>query len=217
MSYRIILADPPWHYNNRRATRRDNPSKKPKAGIGASGKYRRGVMSFTDLCAMGPLVQAVAAPDALLFCWVTCPRLDCGIGLYKAWGFQWATVAFVWEKLYPNGQTFRGMGAYTPSNAEFLLVGRRANLWHPNTGWKPPQVVRTPHPRDPETRKLIHSRKPEIFQDHLRDWLGPHIGDGGMLELFATRQRIGWTCLGDELTGTDVRDDLAAMAADRAA
>ncbi len=42
---RIILADPPWKYNSRRATRRDNPQKKTKSGTGAAGKYKGGTMS----------------------------------------------------------------------------------------------------------------------------------------------------------------------------
>ena len=208
--YRIILADPPWAYNNRRATRLDNPGKVPKFGIGAAGKYGRGCMSHQDLVDMGELVHGVSTDDAYLFLWATCPRLPDAIALYEAWGFVFATVAFVWEKLYPNGTTFRGPGAYTPSNVELILVGRKSRLWHGKTGSKPAQVIRVPHPRN-EAGKIIHSRKPGVFQDQIEAWLGPWIGDGKYLELFATKQRPGWACLGDELTKEDIRYELRLM------
>jgi N6-adenosine-specific RNA methylase IME4 len=39
-----------------------------------------------------------------------------------------------------------------------------------------------------------HSQKPELFYD-----LVEQLVDGPYCELFARRQRPGWTCLGDEM------------------
>lgn len=216
----VILADNPWPYNDRKETRRDNPTKAPKFGIGVERRYSAGTMTLADLCAMGPLN---AHPDAYLFCWATCPRLDAAQTVMRSWGFPYATVHSVWVKVYPNkweaitnaddvaGAIFRGPGRYSPSNVELLLLGTRGRCWHPAEGYKPRQVILEPHPRDPLTGKIRHSRKPEVFQDELDRWLRPH-ASGEFLELFATRERPGWTCLGHALSGTDIRDDLRGRA-----
>ena len=213
MPARVILADCPWEYADRRETRKDNPSQKPKFGIGAEGNYSLGTMANLGIEGLGPLVRNCAADDAYLFLWVTCPLLQEGLDVMKAWGFTYGTVAFSWTKTYPKaGTPFAGPGRYTFSNIEFVIVGRRGKCWHPNTGWKPLQEIRVPHPRD-DKGKIIHSRKPAILQETLVKWLGPHIGDGKFLELFSTEgNKENWTCLGYDVTGNDIAVDLRAYA-----
>lgn len=219
----IILADPPWEYNDRKETRRDNPSKAPKFGIGVERRYSAGTMSLGDLCAMGSDVANISHPDAYLLLWATCPRLEAAQTVMRFWGFPYVTVHSVWVKVYPNkfegianaddipGAIFKGPGRYSPSNVELLLIGTRGKCWHPATGYKPRQVILEPHPRDPLTGKIRHSRKPEVFQDELDRWLRPH-APGHSLELFATRYRPGWTCLGHALSGADIRVELRGRA-----
>lgn len=219
----VILADLPWPYNDRKETRRDNPGRAPKFGIGVERRYSAGTMTLPALCDMGQHVRPVATPDAYLFLWATAPRLPAAFQVYSAWGFRYATIHSCWVKVYPkrwdelknaddvDGAIFRGPGRYSPSNVELLLLGVRGRCWHPAEGFKPRQVILAPHPRDPLTGKIRHSRKPECFQDDIDRWLRPH-AEGPFLELFATRERPGWTCLGHALTGTDIRDDLQAMA-----
>jgi len=48
--------------------------------------------------------------------WVTNPHLAQGIELGKAWGFEYKTVAFVWDKMVHNP------GQYTMSYCELCLV-----------------------------------------------------------------------------------------------
>lgn len=250
--FRIILSDCPWRYNDRKATRRDNPARKPKFGVGVERRYSNGTMGVQELCDMGRLVRGVAAPDAYLFQWVTGPLMPQGIRVMEAWGFRYVGIAFVWVKLYKrSGSLFRGPGRYVPSNVELCLLGVSGGLtkaecrevgfpyiphdasrpWHPATGYKPQQVILEAHPRDTLTGKIKHSRKPEKVQDEIDRWLSPHLVEltperviegelssyfgverrFGRLELFATRERPGWTCLGHALTGTDIRHDLAAL------
>lgn len=235
--FRLIVADPPWEYNDRRETRRDNPEKRPKSGMGANRNYSAGCMKPADLVAMGPLVQAVSTADAYLFLWVTCPLLygrkksqaDLPREVMEAWGFRYCGVAFQWTKLTKDETHPKpGTGFYIPGNLELCLMGTRpgAKPWHDTHGWKPTQEIRVPHPRWPvgkppcprtgrkRSGEIIHSRKPEDAQDRLDRWLRPHAGDAPFLELFATRPRPDappWVCLGHELTGTDIRDDLRAM------
>lgn len=211
---RVIMADCPWTYNDRKEYRKDNPTRKAKSGVGASGKYSKGCMSLSDLCQLGSLVREISAADAYLFQWVTGPLLPQGLTVMEAWGFRYVQHAFSWIKTYPkSGELFRGIGRYVPSNEEIVLLGVRGAPWHPNTGWKPTQQVICPHPRDRMTGKIIHSRKPDDIQNRIDQWLRPYAGDYAFLELFATRQRPDnppWTCLGFDVTGRDIRDDLRA-------
>ena len=244
---RIIFADVPIKYNDRKETRKDNPGKKSKFGIGSDGHYVES-MDSSQLCDMGIAIRNISAPDAYLFYWTTTPTAfgkingfdrngfvkpnePSAMEVMAAWGFRYVSLAFSWEKLYPrSGETFEGGGTYVPSNVEWCLLGVRGRPWHSARGEKPQQVIRVPHPRSPEN-KIIHSRKPEEAQQRVEDWLWPQIAQTAIrhkqgveeivpvidyepysLELFATREREGWKCLGHSLTGTDIRDDLKGLA-----
>ena len=54
---------------------------------------------------------------------------------------------------------------------------------------------------------LKHSSKPE----HLQNSLEIMFPKGHKLEMFARRVRPGWTCLGNEIDGKDIRDALADL------
>jgi N6-adenosine-specific RNA methylase IME4 len=203
--YRVILTDPPWSYNDRRKFRKDNPHKKAVFGIGAEGNYSIGTMPTEDICALGEKIKLISADDAYLFLWATCPRLPDALEVMEAWGFEYVTVAFNWVKTNKNsGTPFSAPGAYSWSNMEPVLLGKKRikKLWHSNASGceKPHQIILEPHPRN-EQGKIIHSRKPESMHIALEKWLGPFLGDYGMMELFATQQRPGWTCLGHAISG----------------
>lgn len=205
---RVVLVDAPWAYRSKHLTRQRN-----KMGIGVAGRYTYGVMDEAALCALGPLIRAVCADDAYLFSWATRPNLDRAIRVLEAWGFEYVTAPMTWVKTYPSGALFRGPGRYTFSNPEDVLLGRLrgTKCWHPKTGYRPEAVIQAPHPR--ANGKIIHSRKPEQVQDALDRWLRPSAGDAAFLELFATREREGWTCLGYDVTGNCITEDLARLAA----
>lgn len=196
--YRVILADPPWSYRNRHETRSDG--KRSRFGIGVKDRYSLGVMSVEDICSLP--VEDVAADNAYLFMWATWPNLLEAMKVIEAWGFRYVSVAFVWAKTNKNGGWFYGPGRYIPSNSEPCLFAVRGRPFTPNTGEKPCQIVAEPHPRDHVTGKIIHSRKPFTVHERIEQWCGPG------LELFATLETPGWTCLGHELTCTDIREDL---------
>ena len=206
---RIVLIDDPTPYKNRHNIRKDGG--KTRFGTGVDHKYSLGTMTEQELIDLGPRIQAICAPDAYVMPWVTKPNLPMGIRILEARGLFYKTTLFEWEKLYPDASSFKGTGRYTFSNLEALLLGRYpgAKCWHPKTGYKPQMLQRTTHPR---YLGLPHSRKPEVIQDEIEKWLGPYIGDYTLVELFATRQRPGWTCLGYDVTGRDIRDDLDDLA-----
>lgn len=212
MKTRLWLCDNPWAYNDRKVTRKDNPGKKAKFGIGVQRRYSAGTMSNLDLACLGPDISFLSTPDAYMLMWAVMPLLDTAMATMDAWGFDYVTTPFTWVKTTKNGKLFKGPGAYTLSNTEVILLGRKKKakrLWHSNAKgcYKPCSVIMEPHPRG-EDGKIIHSRKPEIFHQELEKWLFPYLGEFEATELFATQRREGWNCLGHALTGTMIDEDL---------
>ena len=196
MRHSVILADPPWLYSNRHDVRRDGKS--PRFGVGVAARYSRGVMRLQDICSLP--VQDVSAQDAYLFLWATWPTMPDALQVIEAWGYRYVTCAMIWCKRYPSGGWFRGPGRYVPSNSEPLLLGVRGRPITPSTGWKPCQIVDEAHPR--AGGKIVHSRKPACVHERIERWAGAG------LELFATQATPGWRCLGYDVTGRDIREDL---------
>jgi N6-adenosine-specific RNA methylase IME4 len=159
--YRILYVDPPWRYDRN------------QAGVTAGGGRAFGkaechypTMSFEELCALRPKVDAIAYPDSVLFLWATSPLLDQGIDLVRAWGFR-HTASYVWDKVRHN------VGYYGSVRHEILLLGKRG------TG-----VPEGEKPNDsvfPIERTDEHSEKPEFFR-HMIDAMYP---SGPRIELYA--------------------------------
>lgn len=214
---RVLLADPAWQFNDRKATRKDNPAGKPKFGLGVARRYGMGVQQTSDIEALGTLIKSVIAPDCYCFMWCTCSHLPDAIKVLEAWGFKYRTVAFAWVKTTSkSGEWFKGPGSYVPGNLEIVLLGRpkKCKLWHTNKGTKPFQIVCAPQERDLNAKghPIIHSRKPADVHERIESWLGHQIGDHAMLELYAREKRPGWVCLGGDVTGRDLAQDLADYA-----
>jgi N6-adenosine-specific RNA methylase IME4 len=234
---RIWTPDSPWEYNDRRETRKDNPEKKSKFGIGVQRRYSAGTMTQGILFGqVGPRVQALAADQSMMISWATGPRLQPGLDIFPAWGFEYKTIGFVWEKIYRiSQQSFKGPGRYTFSNVELGLLGMRGRPWNTIYGYKPDQVVesvydlqweevaqehgfdprltwdavvRAKHPTD-LLGKIIHSRKPPEFLDRISRWFP----DEPKIELFATEDRSdpNWLCLGHEISGLCIQAELADL------
>ena len=214
---RVLLVDLPWSYNNRRKNRRDNPNKENRFGLGAADRYMErdgfGGMTVKEMCALSPAIRDIVTTDAYCFMWATCPMLAEAQEVLKAWGFKYVGIPFFWTKTTSKtGALFKGPGRYVPSNMEPVLLGVRARPWHTTTGPKPEQEIRCPHPRDPKTKKIIHSRKPPHVHERIEEWLGHQIGLSSMIELFATEKRPGWVTLGGAISGLDIREELEQYA-----
>jgi N6-adenosine-specific RNA methylase IME4 len=184
--YKIIYADPPWHYNNRHDSRG-----KSKFGQGVALRYSGGVTRFEDLAALP--IEQLAAKDAYLFCWVVPPSIEDCLAVMRAWGFKIATKAFCWTKTYPDGRPFKGVGAYTASNSEDCYLGVRGDRWVSER--LVDQDVRTVHPRYTDAP---HSHKPL----EVRERIERMCGDVPRIELFARTCGVGWDAVGDELEGS---------------
>ncbi len=169
-------------------------------------------MKTPEIIKVGQYLEPLLAPDCYHFMWTTASHLPDALEVMKAWGFKYKNIAFVWVKTTKHGKLFWGPGSYIPNNAELCLFGVKGRPWHSSFGEKPFQIVMVPHPRD-ENNKIIHSRKPYEVENMIADWLLPQAGDGQMMELFATERKPRWHCVGHELSGNDIKEDLLAFSA----
>lgn len=170
--YKIIYADPPWEYKD-----------KALAGNrGAGCKYD--VMNIDDICNLR--VNDIASDDCVLFCWGTWPKMVEGDvnKVIKAWGFTPKTCAFVWVKRFGTGKLFMGMGRWTRSNTEFILLATKGKPQRVDAGIE--QVI--------ETIPTEHSRKPNIFRKKILNLCG----DLPRVELFARTKIHGWDVWGND-------------------
>ena len=145
--YSIVYADPPWDYKGQ--LQHTGP------GNGDSGGAVRHYPTATLADLKSLPVGETAADDSLLFLWATNPHLDQAIDLGKAWGFNWATVAFVWDKIRVNP------GLYTMSQCELCLVFKRGRIPKPRGARNVRQLV--------SSRRREHSRKPEEVRRRINE------------------------------------------------
>jgi len=178
--YRIIYADPPWSYRD-------------KAASGRRGViYKYPTMSIEDIQSLP--VWKLADEDCALFLWVTAPLLDVGIETMKRWGFTYKTVAFTWIKTTKTGRLFWGMGNWTRSNPEYVLLGMRGRMERVSASVH--SVVMAPVGRHSEKPSEVRERIVQLF------------GDLPKVELFARERADGWDAFGNELDGRDIREVL---------
>lgn len=168
--YRVILADPPWSYDN-------------SGAINDYDSYSRvqrhyPSMSLEDICTLP--VSSVADKNAVLFLWVTSPLLPEGLQVIQAWGFTYKA-SFVWDKQKHN------FGHYNSVRHEFLLVSTKGSCL-PDSEKLEPSIV--------SVARSEHSAKPAVFRQ-LIERLYPI---GNKLELFARSNNGGWTAYGNQLT-----------------
>lgn len=176
--YNVILADPPWWYADRK-----NGGNKTKFGGGAQKHYP--LMRDSELLSLAPFVQNLTTENAALFLWTTMPRLDFAVSLLKAWGFRYATTAFVWVKPSIGGRWHNGPGYYTASNAEVVILGVKGRM-------KPVRTMLDSVVCVPKTR---HSEKPSEVRKRIEQMYPT----GRKIELFARARFDGWDAWGNEL------------------
>lgn len=167
----IILADPPWPFDNSGNNNQRNVSRHYKT------------MSLSDIKSLP--VASIADKNSILFLWITNPRLYYADEIISAWGFKYKTVGFTWIKQNKNGEgVFRGMGHYTRSNPEQCLIATRGKVL-PRKSSCVDQLIIAP--------RREHSRKPDEIYDRIEALYG-----GPYLELFSRTRRKGWTAWGNE-------------------
>lgn len=186
--YDIIYADPPWHYNGKLQFDKSSTSKEqldPNRNIFISSAcFKYPTLETKDLIRIP--IQKISKEDCLLFMWATNPHLAQAINLGEAWGFDYKTIAFIWDKMNHNP------GQYTLSNCELCLVFKRGRIPKPRGARNVQQLVRSP--------RRAHSMKP----DEIRHKIVEMFPTQEKIELFARGRFTGW----DEW-GLDVLENMA--------
>lgn len=174
MKYKLIYADPPWQFNNKRT----GGSMKS----GAASHYT--VTSTADLMALD--IESIAADDCVLVMWWVGSMPQDALDLVEAWGFELKTMTgFVWNKLTKNGLPHFGMGHWTRAGSECAIIATRG---------KPKRLSGSV--RSVGTYPVLkHSQKPGEFRDRCIEL----VGDVPRIELFARSRSEGWDVFGNEV------------------
>ena len=209
MKFDIVLADPPWKMKDS-LTMSD-------VKRGADAHYS--TMSTSDLCNLK--IAGLANPTGcILILWVLGSMLQDGMDVMKAWGFhQKQTLVWVKTKKHikptkknpkPSTHTIDdclsfGLGRLWRQTHEICLIGIN------NTG-----IYKKL--KNKSQRSVIfgenkgHSIKPESLQDSL-DLMFSDVSTK-KLEMFARRDRKGWSCIGNENSttlGEDIVDSITRL------
>ena len=178
-SYNIIYPDPPWKYSDKAADGRR----------GAEFKYP--CLALSELIHFqvnGRLVYDIAAENSACFMWTTGPMMPDALKLLATWGFAYKNIAFTWVKTTKTGKEWHtGMGHYTRSNPEYVLLGTRGKMADKRICKSVQSVIKAPIGK--------HSAKPP----ETRDRIVRLFGDVPRIELFARERVEGWDAHGLEI------------------
>jgi N6-adenosine-specific RNA methylase IME4 len=182
--YDIIYADPPWDYGGKmqfdKSGKKDvNVNWESNIFISAAN-FKYPTLKTKEM--MSIPIREIAKDDCLLFMWVTNPHLQQGIELGRAWGFEYRTVAFVWDKMNHNP------GQYTMSYCELCLVFKRGKIPSPRGARNIKQLIREPRGEHSEKPLKVLKSIELMFPTQDR------------IELFARHKPEGW-----DVWGLDVR------------
>lgn len=220
----VLCCDPPWPF--------DDKISMSDVARGALANYN--TMTIADIKSMR--INELAAPDGCILClWVPSSLLQEGLDTMKAWGFT-QKQTYIWAKTKKEPMStmlkevkklikvepqkilkdiFKkiidksslselmlvfGMGRLFRQTHEICLIGINNNGIYKKLANKSQRSVTF-------AENLGHSIKPETLQDSL-ELMFP---DTKMLEVFARRDRVGWTCIGNECPSTfgeDIRDSI---------
>lgn len=228
--FSVIVADCPWPFKD--------SLKMSDVPRGAEANYD--TMTMQEIRELR-VEEACASDGAVLCLWVPGSLLQEGLDTLKAWGFEhkqtyiwvktkkhkfkrftkWIKKSILkhpqiaYDKFAYNRainaiidslpnidlaeELAFGMGRLFRQTHEICLIGTRGKIYT--------QLANKSQRSVSFAENLRHSAKPEELQDSL-DIMFPA---ARKLELFARRLRPGWTCLGNEIDGKDIRDALADL------
>lgn len=185
----IIYADPPWHHNGKmqydKSGKNADEIDLTKNIFISSAIFKYPTVKTSELKKI-PITD-IAKDNCLLFMWTTNPHLSQAIELGQAWGFDYKTVAFIWDKMNHNP------GQYTLSNCELCLVFKRGKIPKPRGVRNIQQLIRSPRKKHSEKPIEVIKAIKKMFPKQER------------IELFARKKIEGWASWGlDVLDLSDI-------------
>ncbi|MGI9461377.1 MAG: MT-A70 family methyltransferase [Alphaproteobacteria bacterium] len=180
--YSIIYSDPPWHYDGKmqfdKSGKSEFNSNWEKDVFVSAASFKYPTIKIDQLKNLD--VDKIADDDSLLFMWCTSPHLKQGIELGTAWGFEYKTVGFIWNKMIHNP------GQYTLSYCELCLIFKKGRIPKPRGARNIKQLI--------NFERNKHSEKPEIVAQNIQKMFPIQ----KKIELFARVEREGWDAWGLE-------------------
>ena len=181
--YDVIYADPPWDYGgkmqfDKTSIKSENVGSKKNIFI-SSAQFKYPTLKLKELKMLD--IASISNDDCLLFMWTTGPHLSTAIELGESWGFEYKTIAFVWDKMIHNP------GRYTLSQTELCLVFKKGRIPSPRGARNIRQLV--------AVKRGKHSEKPEIVIDGITKMFP----EQRKIELFARKNYVGWDNWGLEI------------------
>jgi len=178
--YDILYIDPPWDYGGKlqfdKSSKNVDEIDLSRKIFISSASFKYPTLKMKELKKL-PITD-IAEEDSLMFMWTSSPHLAHAIELGEAWGYNYRTVAFVWDKMNHNP------GQYTLSYCELCLVFKRGKIPTPRGARNIKQLVRAPRGK--------HSEKPiEVLQG-----ITKMFPTQKKIELFARRTAEDWDCWG---------------------
>jgi len=171
--YRLIYADPPWSYRDKKLNRG-----------GCERHYK--TASIPEI--MGHIESLADPAGCVLACWHTWPGFFEQTDALRACGWKFRTKGFTWGKTYEKtGELAWGMGSWTRANDEPLLLYTRGKDW--------PRVVDHGILSLRLSPRLKHSEKPAEFREDLERLFG----DVSRVEMYAREVVDGWDQWGNEV------------------
>lgn len=186
--YQVIYADPPWDYGgkmqyDKTTIKGENIGFEKKIFLSSAG-FKYPTLKLKQLKTLD--VKSIADDDCILFMWTTGPQLANSVELGEAWGFEYKTVAFVWDKMIHNP------GRYTLSQTEFVLVFKKGKIPQPRGARNVRQMVAVPRGK--------HSEKPiEVIKG-----ITKMFPQQNKIELFARNNFVGWDNWGLEVPDSKI-------------
>lgn len=219
MKFDVIIMDPPWQFSDKLTM--------SETKRGAESNYS--VMSNEDIKNLD--IKSLSKNDGTILClWVPSSLLELGLECMKTYGFSQKST-YVWvkckkeksllkifkklfKKLFKNDLdkfniffndisnylTSFGMGRLFRASHELAIVGINNKQIYKKLKNKSQRSVCI-------AENFKHSQKP----DDLHKSLELMFTNSEKLEIFARRQYLGWTCVGNEIDGLDIREAIKQL------
>lgn len=186
--YDIIYADPPWDYGgkmqyDKSSIKTENIDFKKDIFI-SSASFKYPTIKLKDLKLLD--VASISKENCLLFMWTTGPQMANSILLGESWGFEYKTVAFVWDKQVHNP------GRYTLSQTEFVLAFKKGKFPSPRGARNIRQLI--------SIHRNEHSEKPY----NIIEGITKMFPSQEKIELFARTHYLGWDNWGLEIPSNKI-------------
>ena len=186
--YQVIYADPPWDYGgkmqyDKTTIKSENENFEREIFI-SSATFKYPTLKLKELEQLN--VTSIADDDCILFMWTTGPQMENAIKLGTAWGFEYKTVAFVWDKMVHNP------GRYTLSQTEFVLAFKRGKFPTPRGARNIRQLL--------SVHRGEHSVKPYQVIEGITKMFPQQ----NKIELFARNNYEGWDNWGLEIPDSKI-------------